>query len=68
MTSCFLAGAYYSRLVSEIPRIRAIVLNNNLYYKPNNATEGQADPGGQLVWLNQKLRRLEADGEKVSDH
>ena len=60
-------GGYYTRILSHSPKIRAVVLNTNLYLVANTATEGESDPGGQLAWLENVMNSARSNGEKVGE-
>ena len=65
-----MVGGFYTRLIEELSgpgyRLRAVVLNNNLYLDYNKATEGMEDPGGQYMWLEEVLEQSRnATDEKV---
>ena len=47
-------------------KLRAVMLNTNLYTTDNLATQGQTDPAGQYEWLEQTLSTARTHGEKVN--
>ena len=59
-------GGYYTRVMTEVDsKVRAIVLNTNLYSRSNMQTAGMDDPAGQFAWLEGLLQQARLDGEKV---
>merc|ERR1712226_24255 len=63
----FKRGGYYTKVMDSAPttKLRAVIANTNLYYKNNKVTEGETDPAGQYVWLEQTLSAARTAGEKV---
>ena len=47
-------------------KLRAVIVNTNLYYRNNKVTEGQDDPAGQYAWLDETLSNAMSNGEKVT--
>ena len=63
------ADGYYTKVMSEVDsKVRAVVLNTNLYSTANKETEGVADPGGQLSWLEGVLQAARTNHDRVSIH
>lgn len=61
-----IAGGFYTLPISSTaPKLRAIVLNTNLYLSGNKVTRGQTDPGNQLRWLESELQKAVDNDEKV---
>lgn len=52
-------------MLSDDPRVRAVVANTNLYNTRNDATNGEEDPGDQFKWLEELLEQAKDDNEKV---
>lgn len=48
------------------PKIRALVLNTNLYSPTDQATDGINDPGDQFQWMQQILSDACSNKERVS--
>jgi len=46
-------------------KVRAVIINTNLYYKNNLVTKDDEDPAGQFVWLNRTLSYARTNREKV---
>ena len=46
-------------------KVRAIVLNTNLWSRRNEQTEGDEDPAQQFSWLQTTLEQATKDGEMV---
>ena len=46
-------------------KVRAVVLNTNLYHTSNKVTIDEEDPAGQLAWLDKVLSESAANNEKV---
>lgn len=53
-------------MLSESPKVRAVVLNTNLYLESNSATSGQSDPGDQFAWFDTVMNAARGQGEMVS--
>ena len=47
------------------PGFKMIVVNTNIYYRNDEVTKGDEDPGGQFMWLEGKLQQARDTGEKV---
>ena len=63
----FFAGGYYTLLIANTTqKLRAIVLNTNLYSGSNKVTLNEPDPGNQFEWLENQLRNAVSNEEKVS--
>ena len=61
-------GGYYTKMMSEVDyglKVRAIVLNTNLFSQLDAETEGMADPAGQFAWLENLLDIVRTNKEKV---
>ncbi len=52
-------------LSDTAPKLKALVLNTNLYLTSNKVTVGEADPGGQFAWLEERLADAVANKYKV---
>lgn len=61
----FRKGGYYTEKLLGRPGYRVVVLNTNLYYDQNKATENLADPAGQFNWTDQVLTEATNNKEKV---
>ncbi|ELT99701.1 hypothetical protein CAPTEDRAFT_165421 [Capitella teleta] len=62
----FRKGGYYTKIMVELDeKIRALVLNTNLYYLANEATDGIDDPGEQFAWMEEVLQGATQEDEKV---
>ncbi|XP_057689460.1 acid sphingomyelinase-like phosphodiesterase 3b [Corythoichthys intestinalis] len=61
----FQKGGYYTEKLLDRPGFRMLVLNTNLYYNRNNATENDKDPAGQFKWAEEILTKAAEDKEKV---
>ena len=46
-------------------KVRAVVLNTNLYNAGNHVPNMGKDPAGQLAWFDNVLANATANGEKV---
>uniref|UniRef100_A0A4W5LHD6 Sphingomyelin phosphodiesterase acid like 3B n=1 Tax=Hucho hucho TaxID=62062 RepID=A0A4W5LHD6_9TELE len=61
----FRTGGYYTENLLNRPGYRVVVLNTNLYYDQNRATEKYDDPAGQFIWADQVLTEHANNKEKV---
>ncbi|XP_057678004.1 acid sphingomyelinase-like phosphodiesterase 3a [Corythoichthys intestinalis] len=56
-------GGFYTQLVGA--GLRVISVNSILYYGPDKATANMSDPAGQFEWLEDTLKKADANIEKV---
>ncbi|XP_077577109.1 acid sphingomyelinase-like phosphodiesterase 3b [Stigmatopora nigra] len=61
----FNKGGYYTEKLTNKTGFRMMVLNTNLYYKQNNATEKDTDPANQFAWADDVLTKAAQNKEKV---
>ncbi|CAL1610330.1 unnamed protein product [Knipowitschia caucasica] len=61
----FRHGGFYTENLLNRTGYRMIVLNTNLYYDQNKATEGIEDPAGQFTWADRILTEAANNKEKV---
>ncbi|XP_067093712.1 acid sphingomyelinase-like phosphodiesterase 3b [Osmerus mordax] len=61
----FRKGGYYTEKLLNRPGFRVVVLNTNLYYDQNKATQDMADPANQFSWTDQVLTDAAKHREKV---
>lgn len=61
----FRDGGYYTENLLSRTGFRILVLNTNLYYDQNKATENLDDPAGQFHWADQVLTKASNNNEKV---
>ncbi len=62
----FSAGYYEVVLNPTSPKLKALVLNTNLYLPGNSETADDADPGGQFAWAEQRLADAVTNNYKVT--
>uniref|UniRef100_A0A4W3IJR0 Sphingomyelin phosphodiesterase acid like 3A n=1 Tax=Callorhinchus milii TaxID=7868 RepID=A0A4W3IJR0_CALMI len=66
--STFRKGGFYTQVFNcKITKqtLRIISLNTNLYYSPNKITKKMQDPAGQYEWLEDTLKKAQANKDKV---
>ncbi len=63
--SYFSAGYYEVILNDSVPKLKALVLNTNLYLIENTVTVGETDPGGQFAWAEERLTDAVTNQYKV---
>ncbi|XP_032375475.1 acid sphingomyelinase-like phosphodiesterase 3b isoform X1 [Etheostoma spectabile] len=61
----FKKGGYYTEKLLNRTGFRMLVLNTNLYYDQNKATQDMDDPAGQFSWADQVLTEAANTKEKV---
>uniref|UniRef100_A0A3Q2YRM6 Sphingomyelin phosphodiesterase acid like 3B n=1 Tax=Hippocampus comes TaxID=109280 RepID=A0A3Q2YRM6_HIPCM len=61
----FAQGGYYTEALLNQSGYRMLVLNTNLYYDRNLATQNDEDPAGQFSWADGVLAKAASDQEKV---
>uniref|UniRef100_A0A8C7YAV9 Acid sphingomyelinase-like phosphodiesterase n=1 Tax=Oryzias sinensis TaxID=183150 RepID=A0A8C7YAV9_9TELE len=61
----FKKGGYYTEKLLNRNGYRMLVLNTNLYYDQNQATQNMDDPADQFNWADQILTEAAAIKEKV---
>ncbi|KAJ8289248.1 hypothetical protein COCON_G00019070 [Conger conger] len=61
----FRTGGYYTEKLLNRTGHRVLVLNTNLHYDQNKATETMDDPAGQFSWVDQILTSAASNNEKV---
>ncbi|XP_063055153.1 acid sphingomyelinase-like phosphodiesterase 3b [Engraulis encrasicolus] len=61
----FRTGGYYTEKLLNRPGYRIMVLNTNLYYVMNKATESMTDPADQFAWMDEILTDAANQKEKV---
>ncbi|XP_039663201.1 acid sphingomyelinase-like phosphodiesterase 3b isoform X2 [Perca fluviatilis] len=61
----FKKGGYYTEKLLNRTGFRMLVLNTNLYYDQNKATQDMDDPAGQFSWADQVLTEAANNKEKV---
>ncbi|KAI0216605.1 Acid sphingomyelinase-like phosphodiesterase 3a [Lamellibrachia satsuma] len=61
----FTQGGYYTLMLRAQSKVRAVVLNTNLYNTGNHVPNMGKDPAGQLAWFDNVLANATANGEKV---
>ena len=62
-SSC--TGGYYTEKLLDRTGFRMVVLNTNLYYDQNRATQDMDDPAGQFSWLDETLTEAAKNTEKA---
>ena len=60
------AGYYEVILHSTSPKLKALVLNTNLYLTGNSVTEDERDPGDQFSWAEERLADAVVNNYKVN--
>ncbi|XP_012694248.2 acid sphingomyelinase-like phosphodiesterase 3b isoform X1 [Clupea harengus] len=63
--SLFKIGGYYTEKLLNRPGYRILVLNTNLYYDQNKATQDIPDPANQFNWMDTILTNAASQNEKV---
>lgn len=58
-------GGYYTEKLLNRTGFRMLVLNTNLYYDQNKATQDMDDPAGQFSWADQVLTEAANNKEKA---
>uniref|UniRef100_A0A8D0A1U1 Acid sphingomyelinase-like phosphodiesterase n=1 Tax=Sander lucioperca TaxID=283035 RepID=A0A8D0A1U1_SANLU len=61
----FKKGGYYTEKLLNRTGFRMLVLNTNLYYDQNKATQDMDDPAGQFSWADQVLTEAANNKEKA---
>ncbi|XP_077443895.1 cyclic GMP-AMP phosphodiesterase SMPDL3A [Stigmatopora argus] len=56
-------GGFYTQLTRK--GLRVVSVNSVLYYGPDQVTANVTDPAGQFQWLEDTLKKADADAEKV---